>query len=726
MRRYIVVLFSIFTFYIVHLLINRRKLSNQQELFDCTKLCPYTINLSSTCLEFDSKHVTQHHPDFICQLNFRNMADWIYGWPNQFNEKIETTTNARHIAPCLPDGSIIYVSIWAISRFFMDIYPHLIHKFVLITGEGDLSSPNLDYLERVDSKIIHWFGQNGEIDGSKSKKFTHIPIGLQCYEMVEAMKTIYKQQNHHTVPQLYGDIDEPLHYIQPIDMTRRVLFDKSSSNRKNLLLINFMADSDGIGLRRRIWKDLCIRKNKTKSFITCIGKDPGVGRSNLADIYIRNRQYSFWLSPRGNGIDCHRTWEALYLDVIPIVWNSSLNSLYEDLPVIIIQTHTEITEEFLKEKLYEISMKKYYHMKQTYRMEKLRNAYWRRLILITIGAEHRQTKRIYRTEIDQDAVLNMTQGACETCEHLVELIHELIDNDGKCSDKNLQIIEQGSKVVLNVILIVNFGRLSRSFNMQFNLDCIRLDDIIRLENIIQEHGQRLEQLEYHINDCFDYATKLSVLWENEIQFQNHSTDDHIKFSNNNRTICCETYTMEVQDENSRRFNHGMFGNSEVRYVNKTYSHEVFASVDKGFLSKNKRYQTIRFNVHLSESVSDGTLSVGIIYKDKIQKPSIFMNEQRQTWLLNVFDGTIEKPCQKARPYTWPIDEFQCPQQPKNELIQVSYIDLLFDTHHRYFTFRIQDQIEDKWAFYLSKELNINEFYPYVHLNSTNLSISIDS
>lgn len=30
-------------------------------------------------------------------------------------------------------------------------------------------------------------------------------------------------------------------------------------------------------------------------------------------------QYKFIISPEGNGIDCHRTWEALYLKVVPIV-----------------------------------------------------------------------------------------------------------------------------------------------------------------------------------------------------------------------------------------------------------------------------------------------------------------------------------------------------------------------------------------------------------------------
>ncbi|CAF3652941.1 unnamed protein product [Rotaria sp. Silwood1] len=308
-------------------------------------------------------------------------ADWVYGWPSQFQEYVDvTTTNGQHIAPCLPHGSIIYVSIWSIGTFFSQVYPHLINNFVLITGEGDVVSPDIAYLERADSKIIHWFGQNGNIDASRSKKFTHIPIGIQCYEMSEAIRDIYKQQNHHKLPPIYGDIDEPSHYIQPIDMTHRALNQKHNLHGKNLLLINFHLATDGTGLRRRIWTKMCPKKNRVP-FATCLKKTSGVDMSHLSYIYSRNREYAFWLSPRGNGIDCHRTWEALYLDAIPIVWNSSLNILYEDLPVIIIQNDTEITETFLREKLHEISMKKYHQMNQVYRFEKLRNAYWRRLIL---------------------------------------------------------------------------------------------------------------------------------------------------------------------------------------------------------------------------------------------------------------------------------------------------------------------------------------------------------
>ena len=42
------------------------------------------------------------------------------------------------------------------------------------------------------------------------------------------------------------------------------------------------------------------------------------------------------ISPPGAGVDCHRTWEILMLNTVPIVTNTSLFQLYEVLPVIVV------------------------------------------------------------------------------------------------------------------------------------------------------------------------------------------------------------------------------------------------------------------------------------------------------------------------------------------------------------------------------------------------------
>ena len=378
----------------------------------CPELCPFSSIAVDHSLRFDSSHFVRHFPDFVCPQNFRNLADWVFSWPNMFDEHMEVTTDqGQMIAPCLPPGSIIYLRSWFMGEFFGQVYPYLKNDFVLITGEGDLSSPHdLDYLTRPDSKIIHWFGQNGQYDVSKSSKFTHIPIGthssdslfsssnvwlclgLNCYEMADAIHVVYSQHSNNTDPPIFGDKDEPPVYVQPNDVSHRAL--SSATPTDHLLLINFNPGTDGTGLRKRIWREICSRKKLLNyTFVKCMSKDAGVSIGQMPSIYQRNREYPFWLSPRGNGIDCHRTWEALYLDIIPIVWNSSLNVLYENLPVLIINDHHELNETFLREKLRDISKKKA-SKTGAYRYEKLRNAYWRHLILSK--SRYRNTSEVHQ------------------------------------------------------------------------------------------------------------------------------------------------------------------------------------------------------------------------------------------------------------------------------------------------------------------------------------------
>ena len=54
-------------------------------------------------------------------------------------------------------------------------------------------------------------------------------------------------------------------------------------------------------------------------------------------------EYKFVASPPGNGVDCHRTWEALYLGVIPIVITRKFHEQFRDLPVLIIDDWDELT-----------------------------------------------------------------------------------------------------------------------------------------------------------------------------------------------------------------------------------------------------------------------------------------------------------------------------------------------------------------------------------------------
>ena len=60
---------------------------------------------------------------------------------------------------------------------------------------------------------------------------------------------------------------------------------------------------------------------------------------------MRNSQYI--ISPRGRGFDCHRTWEALVLGVVPIIKTSVNDTLFKEMPVLIVDSFKEINNDLL-------------------------------------------------------------------------------------------------------------------------------------------------------------------------------------------------------------------------------------------------------------------------------------------------------------------------------------------------------------------------------------------
>ena len=83
---------------------------------------------------------------------------------------------------------------------------------------------------------------------------------------------------------------------------------------------------------------------------------------SFVDITNLYNQYQFVLSPRGNGIDCHRTWELFLAGAIVITKTSPLDSVFleNNLPVVILNNWEELNEN-LDEKL-KLWYEKYIHL----------------------------------------------------------------------------------------------------------------------------------------------------------------------------------------------------------------------------------------------------------------------------------------------------------------------------------------------------------------------------
>lgn len=83
----------------------------------------------------------------------------------------------------------------------------------------------------------------------------------------------------------------------------------------------------------------------------------------------RQSRYAFVVSPHGNGLDCHRTWEALALGCIPIVKRSALDRLYDGLPVLIVSAWSDVNERLLESTLETFQ-------RTSFHFEKLSLKYW--------------------------------------------------------------------------------------------------------------------------------------------------------------------------------------------------------------------------------------------------------------------------------------------------------------------------------------------------------------
>jgi hypothetical protein len=229
----------------------------------------------------------------------------------------------------------IYVCNNEIREFIQNTLPNITQHFVLVSGDSDDSVPFdiFPTVEEFESFIQHpllirWYSQNCTI--SDHPKMVQMPIGLDYH-------TLSNPKQRHP----WGE------YAPPIEQEAMLMSMPKTSPRIPKAYCNFQ---------------FTIHHSK-------FGKDRHDAIRNFpADLtYYEPRQttrehawqtqcnYAFVLSPHGNGLDCHRTWEALCLGCIPIVKTSALDPMYAGLPVLILNEWSDGTAELLAQKIDELT-----------------------------------------------------------------------------------------------------------------------------------------------------------------------------------------------------------------------------------------------------------------------------------------------------------------------------------------------------------------------------------
>lgn len=226
-------------------------------------------------------------------------------------------------------GDVIFVEYRALRRFGRDYLPKIKNRFILMTPNCEEGTDNpqpgefayfLDY-----PQLAHWFVQN--IDREASKRLIPLPIGLANQVWPHGQVSVLEEV-------LRG----------------------SPQERSSRMYMNFTVNTNP--------------RVREPCFAYFAPMASQIGSPCSFATYLTDLSRTvFVVSPPGNGLDCHRTWEGLIMGCYPIVQSSTLNPLYEDLPVVIVSSWDEVTEEFLQAKEAEFREK-------TFCQEKLYAPYW--------------------------------------------------------------------------------------------------------------------------------------------------------------------------------------------------------------------------------------------------------------------------------------------------------------------------------------------------------------
>jgi hypothetical protein len=218
------------------------------------------------------------------------------------------------------NGDIIFINGDFAEQFFTSIHSRIRSKYVLVSHNTDYPLPDKFAYVLDDERLLAWFTQNP--DGTVHPKLYPLPIGVRNRSWEPQNKEILTKYRAMNLPKIH------LAYCNFTSQTYPA--------ERNLV---FQICSTSPYCFCSTWKDF--------------------------DSYARDLASSkFVIAPRGNGLDTHRLWEALYAGSIPVTKTSSLDPLLEGLPVVILQDWSELSEEFLNQK--------YEEMKETtYAMDKL-------------------------------------------------------------------------------------------------------------------------------------------------------------------------------------------------------------------------------------------------------------------------------------------------------------------------------------------------------------------
>ena len=226
---------------------------------------------------------------------------------------INLIKNSKHII-FLKMGSFDHVKD---LEYFAKNLKYLKQPCILVTTDGDKSMPS-SYSKIISNKILNhkyitkWYTQNYD-KSIIHHKLNHYPIGFDLH-------------------------------------TPRWLINNSKSQKIKFMIKERKSNPTSTRIKNKIFSDTHnSRSHPVRTDIFNIIKDNPLfdlskGSKSFSFITKQYNKYNFVISPRGNGLDCHRTWELFLAGVIVITFSSSLDDMYikNELPVVILKNINEL------------------------------------------------------------------------------------------------------------------------------------------------------------------------------------------------------------------------------------------------------------------------------------------------------------------------------------------------------------------------------------------------
>ena len=176
-------------------------------------------------------------------------------------------------------------------------------KNILITHQSDFEINRERFINKP-SNILRWYAQNVNF---KDENLIPLPIGIENHFGPSKGTLIDLDFIFNLIPNY--DIKDKIY--NKLYCNFNVGTHVNRINVYNFLIENSLVDIGNFGI-------------SSKEFHETLMK------------------YLFIASPRGNGIDCHRTWESMIMGSIPIVEKHFMYDTYKNLPILQINSWEDL------------------------------------------------------------------------------------------------------------------------------------------------------------------------------------------------------------------------------------------------------------------------------------------------------------------------------------------------------------------------------------------------